>query len=180
MKTSTLLLLVAVPWFACSAAHAQFTATNEHGIPDAPSLLTNVHTQSTGTMLKKRLRWTSPIPLNKAWSELTPEQQAEFRAQYQSIRDGDEPPFPVQGLKPVFSAIQKGQDVMQARGVLDFTVSVGPDGKATNVEGADTITGVNAREMSNYVASVLMMAKYKPAVCGGQPCAMQFPFKLKL
>ena len=165
---------------ACSAAHAQFTASSEHGIPDAPTLLTNAHTQSTGTILKKPLHWKSTIPLNKAWAELTPEQQADFRAQYASIRDTDEPPFPVQGMKPVFTAIQKGQDIMQVRGALDFTVTVGPDGKATNVTGADTITGVNAREMSNYVASVLMMAKYKPAQCSGKPCEMQFPFKLKL
>ncbi len=180
MKTPRLLLLAAVSTLACGAAHAQFTATNEHGIPDAPTLLTNVHTQSTGTMLKKPLHWKSTIPLNKTWSELTPQQQADFRAQYASIRDTDEPPFPIQGMKPVFSAIQKGQDVMQVRGALDFTVTVGADGKATNVEGADTISGVNAREMSNYVASVLMMAKYKPAVCSGKPCEMQFPFKLKL
>lgn len=180
MKTPRLVLLAAIATLACSAAHAQFTPGNEHGIPDAPTLLTNSATQSTGTMLKKRLRWTSTIPLNKTWEQLTPEQKAEFRAQYDSIPDGDEPPFPVQGLKPVFNSIQKGQDVMQARGMLDFTVTVGADGKATHVDAVDSITGVNAREMSNYVASVLMMAKYKPAVCSGKPCAMQFPFKLKL
>ena len=180
MKTSRLLFVVAVATLASSAAHAQFTPGSEHGIPDAPTLLTNTPTTTTGTMLKKHLRWTSTIPLNKTWEQLTPEQKAEFRAQYDSIRDSDEPPFPIQGMKPVFSSIQKGQDIMQARGVLDFTVTVGADGKATHVDAVDSITGVNAREMSNYVASVLMMAKYKPAVCSGQPCVMQFPFKLKL
>jgi len=73
-----------------------------------------------------------------------------------------------------------GLEIMQARGQLDFVATVGPDGKATHVDSLGGVTGVNAREMSNYVASVLMMAKYKPAVCGGQPCTMQFPFKLKL
>ena len=63
MKFGRLLILVAVPVFTCGAVHAQ-TASNEHGIPDAPTLLTNVKTASTGTMLKKRLRWTSSIPLN--------------------------------------------------------------------------------------------------------------------
>jgi hypothetical protein len=178
MKTRTLLLLM-ISGLACGAAHAQLGKT-EHGIPDAPTLLTNVPTTSTGTLLKKRLRWTSPIPLNKTWEQLTPEQQAEFRAMYASIPDANEPPFPIKGLKPVFSAIQKGQDVMQARGELDFAVTVGPDGKATYVESRQELGGPNAREMSNYVASVLMMAKYKPALCAGQPCAMEFPFKLKL
>jgi len=171
--------MASIQIFACGLAHAQLVQT-EHGIPDAPTLLTNVKTASTGSMLKKHLRWTSSIPLNKTYAELTPEQKAEFRSLYDSIPEGDEPPYPVLGLKPVFSAIQKGQDIMQARGKIDFVATVGPDGKATHVDSHGGITGVNAREMSNYVASVLMMAKYKPAVCGGQPCTMEFPFKLKL
>lgn len=93
---------------------------------------------------------------------------------------GDAPPYPVQGMKPLFSAIQKGQEIMQAREALDFVATVGPDGKATHVDSHGGVTGVNAREMSNYVASVLMMEKFKPAVCNGQPCTMEFPFKLKL
>jgi hypothetical protein len=174
-----LLLLVCIPAFACSTAFAQ-TASNEHGIPDGPTLLTNVHTTSTGTLLKKRLRWTSSIPLNKTYEQLSPEQKAEFRSLYVSLPDGDEPPYPVQGIKPLFNAIQKGQDVMQVRGQLDFVTTVGPDGKATHVDSLGGVTGVNARTMSEYVASVLMMATYKPGVCSGKPCTMQFPFKLKL
>lgn len=179
MKSLRLLLLAAIPALACGTALAQ-TASNEHGIPDGPTLLTNVPTTSTGTLLKKRLRWTSSIPLNKTYEQLSPEQKAEFRALYVSLPDGDEPPYPVHGIKPLFNAIQKGQDVMQVRGQLDFVTTVGPDGKATHVDSLGGVSGVNAREMSEYVASVLMMAKYKPAVCSGQPCTMQFPFKLKL
>ena len=180
MKTSRLLLLVAVSAFACGAAQAQMLGKTEHGIPDGPTLLTNIPTTSTGSMLKKRLRWTSPIPLNATYEQLTPEQKAEFRSLYQSIPDGDEPPYPIMGMKPVFKAIQQGQDIMQARGELDFEVTVGPDGKATYVSSHQDLGGPNAREMSNYVASVFMFAKFKPGVCSGQPCTMQFPFKLKL
>jgi hypothetical protein len=34
--------------------------------------------------------------------------------------------------------------------------------------------------MTQYVQSVFMMAKFKPALCAGTPCTMEFPFKLKL
>jgi hypothetical protein len=173
-----LLALAVIPSIACAAFPE--TASSEHGIPDAPTLLTNVPTTSTGTMLKKRLRWTSSIPLNKTYEQLSPEQKAEFRSLYAALPDEDEPPFPVKGLKPLFSAIQKGQDIMQARGQLDFVTTVGPDGKATHVDSLGGVMGVNAHAMSEYVASVLMMAKYKPAICSGKPCTMQFPFKLKL
>src|SRR3954469_16522092 len=109
---SLLLLLAAIAALACGTAFGQ-TASNEHGIPDGPTLLTNVPTTSTGTLLKKRLRWTSSIPLNKSYEQLSPEQKAEFRALYVALPDADEPPYPLQGLKPLFNAIQKGQDIMQ-------------------------------------------------------------------
>jgi hypothetical protein len=34
--------------------------------------------------------------------------------------------------------------------------------------------------MTQYVQSVFMMAKFKPALRAGTPCTMEFPFKLKL
>src|SRR5687767_1402432 len=106
-------LLVVVSACTVTIAQAQ-TAKNEHGIPDAPTRLTNSATSSTGTMLKRELRWRSNIPLNKTYEQLTPEQKAEFRSLYATLGDGDEPPFPVQGIKPIFNNIKKGQNVMQA------------------------------------------------------------------
>lgn len=32
-------------------------------------------------------------------------------------------------------------------------------------------------QMTKAMAGVLMLEKYKPAVCGGSPCQMQFPFR---
>jgi hypothetical protein len=179
MKTYKYFLLVAVSASALGTVQAQ-TAGNEHGIPDAPTRQTVSATSSTGTILKKELRWKSKIPLNKTYEQLTPEQKAEFHALYVKLADGDEPPFPATGIKPIFNAIKKGQSVLQARGELNFGVTVGPDGVASNVEDYGGVSGANAYEMSQYVASVLVKAKYKPAVCQGKPCTMQFPFKLKL
>lgn len=30
--------------------------------------------------------------------------------------------------------------------------------------------------MATYVSSVLMLTKFKPAICGGVPCRMEYPF----
>jgi len=174
-----LCLLIAVTACAFGTAQAQIAET-EHGIPDAPTLLTNSATASTGSMLTKELKWKSNIPLNKTYGELTPEQRAEFRALYVSLAEDDEPPFPIQGLKPVFSALRRGHDVLQARGELNLAVTVGPDGKAVSVEDFGGVKGVNASTMTHYAQSVFMMAKYKPGMCKGTPCTMQFPFKIKL
>ncbi|MEJ0085047.1 MAG: hypothetical protein WDO72_05170 [Pseudomonadota bacterium] len=179
MKPRKLLLLLAISVCASVTAQAQILHP-EHGIPDAPTRNTVSSTASTGTILKKELRWRSKIPLNKTYEQLTPEQKAELFAMYESIPEGDEPPFPAQGLKPIFNAIKKGQTVLQARGELNFGVSVGPDGKASKVDDFGGVGGPNAYEMSQYVASILVNAQYKPAMCKGQPCAMPFPFKLRL
>lgn len=179
MNTHKLCLLVVVVACTVTIARAQ-TAKNEHGIPDAPTRLTNSATTSTGTMLKRELRWRSNIPLNKTYDQLTPEQKAEFRSLYAAIGENDEPPFPVQGIKPIFNNIKKGQNVMQARGELNLAVTVGADGNAIKVQDLGGVGGVNAREMTQYVQSVFMMAKFKPALCQGTPCTMEFPFKLKL
>jgi len=33
--------------------------------------------------------------------------------------------------------------------------------------------------MTKFESSVLLLTKFKPAVCAGKPCKMQFPFRFK-
>jgi len=184
MKAHNLLLALALS--ACGVAHAQTSrqhaifSQNEHGLPAGPTRLANSATSETGTILKRDLRWRSKIPLNKTYDQLTPEQKALFSAMYESLPEGDEPPFPAQGIKPIFTKLQQGQRVLQARGELNLAVTVGPDGKAIKVEDFGGVDGPNAHEMTNYAQSLLLLTQYKPAVCSGKPCVMQFPFKIPL
>ena len=134
-------------------------------------------TSETGTILKKDIRWTSKIPLNKTYGEFTEAQKAELNKMYESIKPGDEPPFPEQGIRPIFNSIKQAQHVLQARGELDLAVTVGPDGKAIKVEDFST---TRSTQMTELAQQLLMLTKYKPAVCSGQPCTMQFRFQQKL
>ena len=165
--------------FALTTAHAQLAKT-PHGIPDGPTRLTSSATSETGTLLKRELKWKSKIPLDKTYSQFTPEEKAEFRALYASLPEDDEPPFPVDGIKPLFKSLKKGQSQLQARGELNLAVTVNTNGDAIRVEDFGGVKGVNAHEMTQYAQSVFMMAKFKPGVCSGQPCVMQFPFRIKL
>jgi len=133
--------------------------------------------QETGSIIKKDIRWDSKIPLNKTYAELTPEQKTELRKMYENLPEGDEPPFPEQGMKPIFSAIRKAQRIRQARGELNMAVTVDAQGNATKVEDRG---GVYDAQMTEIAQQVLLLTKYKPAVCGGQPCTMQFRFTQKL
>ena len=82
--------------------------------------------------------------------------------------------------KSIFNSLKRGWSQLQPRGELHFTVTVGPDGNAIDVHDFGGVRGVNAAEMSSYVTTVLMTTKYKPGLCKGEPCTMQFPFRLKL
>lgn len=185
MKTFKSGICFAASLLVFTLAQAQSTGPNapvknEHGVPDAPTRLSNSATMETGTILKRDLPWRSKIPLNRTYDEMTPGQKAAFRALYETLAEEDEPPFPLNGHKPIFNAIKKGWTQLQPRGELNFAVTVGPDGKAIDVHDFGGVRGVNAAEMSSYVTTVLMDTKYKPALCKGEPCTMQFPFKLKL
>jgi hypothetical protein len=175
MNTCKRFLLFAACAFGFTTAQAQIPSSTGG---DNKTLRT-MHEASTdtGTLIKKEIRWSSKIPLNRTYAQLTPEQKAEFHAMYESLPPGDEPPFPAEGLKAVFSAIKKAQEKLQARGDLNMAVTVGPDGKAKQV--AD-YGSVDNPEMTKFAASVLLMTKFKPAVCAGAPCTMQFPFNLRL
>lgn len=176
----------AILTFGSAAAMAQISS--EHPMAhdgsgaagNGVTRLTNEPTSSTGTIIRKDLTWSSKIPLNKKYGEFSPEEKAEFHAMYEAMPPGDEPPFPAEGLRAVFNNIKKGQQIVRARGKLNMVVTVGPDGKALEVLDMGGVGGVNALEMTRYAGSVLLMTKFKPAMCGGKPCKSQFPFTLDL
>jgi hypothetical protein len=175
MNTCKSCLLTLAAAFAFTSAHAQDQGVGMRSLShsDTPTSHSNSATSSTGTIMKKNLRWNSKIPLDKTYGELTPEQKDELHKMYEALPAGDEPPFPAEGIKPIFNAIKKAQRVLQARGELNLRVTVGPDGKATAVENVGTVRNVKMNEVAQ---EVLLLTTYKPAVCSGQPCTMQYRF----
>ena len=176
MKTLVTCLLIAISAGALTTVQAQIQPP-DRGTGESPQRLMHEASSETGSLIKKAMVWSSKIPLNRTYGELTPQQKAEFHAMYESLPTGDEPPFPLEGLKPIFGAIKKAQEKLHAHGDLNMAVTVGPDGKAKQV--AD-YGSVDNPEMTKFAASILLMTKFKPAVCAGAPCTMQFPFTLRL
>lgn len=147
---------------------------------NGPVRLMNESSSTTGTIIRRDLEWSSKIPLDKTYEQFSPDEKAAFDALYEALAPGDEPPFPAAGLRPVFNNIRKGQQIVRARGKLNLVVTVDAEGKATQVADLGGVGGANALEMTRYAGSVLLMTKFKPAVCGGKPCQSQFPFMLDL
>jgi hypothetical protein len=137
---------------------------------------------STGTHVA-RDRIVGSIPLDKRYSELTREQQDALKSQYEQMAENDEPPFPVDGLGPLYKGIAEVHKQFLRRGFglgadgfLALHVQVDSQGKATSVSAYRSPDP----EMTKYAATVAMLTKYKPAVCVGQPCAMIFPIRIEL
>jgi hypothetical protein len=174
---------------ACAMAQVGISQTNP--IPNNPNgpapmpgsgpvRLTNEATSTTGTIIKRDLQWSSKIPLNKTYAQFTDTEKAEFHALYEAMPPGDEPPFPAEGMRPLFNSIRKGQQIVRARGKLNMVVNVDASGKAVDVLDLGGVGGANALEMTRFAGSVLLMTRFKPAVCAGKPCKSQFPFILDL
>jgi hypothetical protein len=180
MNTPKLLLALAVSACVFANAHAQAQAREtapRSAVASAPTINLREASESTGRLFPRNIHWDSKIPLNKTYGQLTAEQIAALRDMYESIPDYEEPPFPLEGIRPIYNAVNKAQLRIQATGELNMSVTVGPDGKATKV----VDYGKNNRpEITQFAADVLLLTKYKPALCKGVPCTMSFPFHVKL
>ena len=112
------------------------------------------------------------IPINRRYHELTAEQKEIINSWYEHIAPGDEPPFPAEGLQPIHEAIGRGQGKALVSGemLLLATVNAAGDVEAVKVYRSPT------KQMTQFVSGVLVLTKFKPAVCGGLPCRMEYPF----
>jgi outer membrane biosynthesis protein TonB len=71
--------------------------------------------------------------------------------------------------------LSRAGNALNASGVLNVQVHVTAEGNAESI----SVFASPSEEMTNFAAKVLVEQKYKPARCGGKPCAMIFPFRLK-
>ena len=149
------------------------TAMAQDAVPPARYTIKQA-SPSVGTNIPRNDVTSGAIPLNRRYSELTREQQALLKSQYEAIADNDEPPFPVDGLEPVFAAISKGQQRFLARGAMEIHVDIDDKGEAKAVR----VFKAPDADMTKFAVAVLMLTKYKPGVCAGMPCAMAYPFRM--
>jgi hypothetical protein len=128
------------------------------------------------TPFSRKVATGSVIPFDKTYAEMTAEQKRFLRSQYENMADADEPPFPEAGLERIFRAVARGQQKRLARGELSIIVDIDASGMATKA----SVYSTPDTDLANYTAGVLLKQRYKPALCGGQTCAMQFPFRVTL
>jgi hypothetical protein len=129
---------------------------------------------STGTNIPRRAVTSGRIPLNRRYADLTADEKDVVKSAYEAMYPLDEPPYPADGTLPIFRAVRTLQSKLLAQGDLTLFVDVDAQGKATAV----SVMQSPDPKLAQAVAEVLMLTKYKPAVCRGQPCSMGYPFRM--
>ncbi len=136
----------------------------------------------------------APLPVDKRFEELSEEQKSVYRSWYQNLGSNDDPPFPENGLLNLYQqTIGLHNKFAQSHGGRRGTVGryfivvpVDEHGVAHSIAirkvGANGIHGNFEPDegIANYLAAVFMREKYRPAQCGGAPCAMDFAVSLNL
>ena len=76
----------------------------------------------TGTNIKRDVVSGSVLPIDKRYSEFTSEEQAYVKSWYERMGPNDEPPFPLDGLRPIYSAMAAAQQKLLVTGSLSVAV----------------------------------------------------------
>ena len=127
----------------------------------------------TGSMLSPTIL-RMPVALNRRYSELSSADLAVVKLPFAGMGANDEPPFPVAGLDRVITAIARACQRRQAHGVISAVATIDSRGMPVAVKMLDA----PGPELTDYVSQVLLAERYKPAVCSGAPCQMDFAVML--
>jgi hypothetical protein len=118
----------------------------------------------------------SSLPPAVGYDELSAEQKRLFNSYYQALEAGDEPPYPIDGPQPLYELVSALITRLKVSGPFYIYANVGANGKVSTVR----MVGVEDPVLRRRTAALVASLKYKPAVCRGQPCAMVYPFAMKL
>jgi hypothetical protein len=135
-------------------------------------------TPSEGSHIKKAIVVAGNIPLDKTYAELSPEQKKSLNDIYEKMGPGDEPPFPVKGLMPLYRGLADTHEKLELefKGPVTMYVQVDSQGNA----GALYLVEAPDPQIGQAVANILATQKFKPALCAGTPCSMRYVFHAEL
>lgn len=127
----------------------------------------------TGTRIRRNVaEWV--LPFNRRYAELTAQEQGLLKSQYEAMPEADEPPFPLNGLQSIYKPIAEAHQKLLVAGDLIIDVDVDAQGQTTSVSVIKSPDPL----MTRVAAAVLFSERFKPAVCSGIPCKMQFPLRI--
>lgn len=115
---------------------------------------------------------TSYIPFNKKYDQLTERQKNIYRSYFEGLQKDETPPFPLGGLEEIYEPLIKGHARVGGGGELLVFSKIDKKGVVQEV----TVYKSPTKKLAELVTTVMFNTKFKPAMCAGEPCGMDFPF----
>lgn len=143
-------------------------------MPQDQHVLRHGETTLSSSIRRETAVWT--LPFHKTYQELTSEEKARLRAAYTNLGDNDEPPYPLRGMRAIAEPLSEAQQTMLQRGRIFAVASIDANGDVQKVAFFEQPNEDTAR----VVGWILVRTKFKPALCNGAPCAMDYPVQIDL
>lgn len=142
---------------------------------ERPSYGVRQEQPSVGSHLRRDAASGFNVPPGLSYQQLSPEQQQLVKEPYKILLEDDEPPYPLNGPEAIARAFSAMHDKARVRGQFRLLTQIDSEGKPTSV----AVLEAPEPELGRIAASILMLSKFKPARCGGQPCAMRYEYDTK-
>ena len=114
------------------------------------------------------------LPFDKPYEQLSASHQQLLKEFYVEMGETDEPPFPMGGLKALYEPITEGQQRLMTSG--SFIADVEIDARGDPI--ALAVYRSPNKAVTRFVSKIVMLSKFKPALCAGSPCKMGFPVRI--
>jgi hypothetical protein len=157
---------------ACGAAALVLCCQHAKAIDDTPAQFTLRDGEARGGPHIRRDAAAGAVAPNRRYAELSGGDKRALRAAYDGMAADDEPPFPANGMARLQKTIRAASGRLPEQGPLRMLVRVDSRGDASAVE----ILRSPGDKTSKLAAAALMAEKYKPGLCRGVPCAMEFGY----
>jgi hypothetical protein len=129
----------------------------------------------TGSSIRRDITSPLDVAINRSYADLNDEEKRKVRAHYVDMPERDEPPYPKAGLQALLKPIAAGQQRLLVQGQLSLIGLVDETGKVVEVR----MLGSPSSQMTDFAGKIMLLTEFKPGVCSGQPCAMEFPLHLR-
>jgi hypothetical protein len=135
---------------------------------------TEVSTETGSHIATIRETSVSSVATNVPYASLPAADMRTVDSWWEDIKPGDEPPFPQKGLGALYEPLTKAQQALRVTGELFAVATIAPNGEVTEVK----VYKTPSRQIAKLASQVLLLTPFKPAVCDGRACQMDFPLSM--
>lgn len=120
-----------------------------------------------------RVAMTWPVTIDANYAELAADERDLVRGDYVKLGAGDEPPYPLYGMRPVLTEMQRIRMGTTDDGRVALIVRIDAQGKPHGF----AVLKAPDIGVAKAFGFVLVHTTFKPAMCGGQACEGDYVFR---